>query len=213
MCIGVNRWIFWKTSPNLVLTKIQNFIEIQSSRFRWYSFVFARTQSRLVDYYYHWKALCTNKESLLYSLWIHYPYVSKCVEEAKNLPFPTLTNDIVANAESLMLMLMLSRWCRVPCNLYQRLIQMSYILVITPMKEQYEHENCQMTLTLHWHWTWLFGQLWFFEKCIICWRHVTRKRYVRHVPKWYMYIYLEHFGTSLMYLRLLVQKLWTIILF
>ena len=31
-----------------MLTKIQNFIEIQSSRFRWYSFVFARTQSRLV---------------------------------------------------------------------------------------------------------------------------------------------------------------------
>ena len=47
MCIGVNRWIFWK-SPNVVLTKIQNFIEIQSSRFRWYCFVFARTQSRLV---------------------------------------------------------------------------------------------------------------------------------------------------------------------
>ena len=35
-------------SPNVVLTKIQNFIEIQSSRFRWYSFVFARTQSHLV---------------------------------------------------------------------------------------------------------------------------------------------------------------------
>ena len=47
MCIGVNRWSFEK-SPNVVLTKIQNFIEIQSSRFRWYSFVFARTQSRLV---------------------------------------------------------------------------------------------------------------------------------------------------------------------
>ena len=48
MCIGVNGWIFWKKNPNVVLTKIQNFIEIQSSRFRWYSFVFARTQSRLV---------------------------------------------------------------------------------------------------------------------------------------------------------------------
>ena len=48
ICIGVNRWIFWKKSPNVVLTKIQNLVEIQSSRFRWYSFVFARTQSRLV---------------------------------------------------------------------------------------------------------------------------------------------------------------------
>ena len=39
----------FEKSPNVVLTKIQNFIEIQSSRFRWYSFVFARTQSRLVS--------------------------------------------------------------------------------------------------------------------------------------------------------------------
>ena len=49
MCIGVNNLGgSFEKSPNVVLTKIQNFIEIQSSRFRWYSFVFARTQSRLV---------------------------------------------------------------------------------------------------------------------------------------------------------------------
>ena len=47
MYFGVNRWIFWK-SPNVVLTKIQNFIEMQSSRFQWYSFVFAKMQSHLV---------------------------------------------------------------------------------------------------------------------------------------------------------------------
>ena len=50
MCIGVNRWIFWKKSQ-CDANQIQNFIEIRSSRFRWYSFVFARTQSRLVLFY------------------------------------------------------------------------------------------------------------------------------------------------------------------
>ena len=51
MCIGVNNLGgSFEKSPNVVLTTIQNFIEIQSSRFWWCSFVFARTQSRLVVY-------------------------------------------------------------------------------------------------------------------------------------------------------------------
>ena len=75
MCIGVNRWIFWKKSPNVVLTKIQNFIEIQSSRFRWYSFVFARTQSHLVSFILFYidihsiEVMCCQFESLNNILW------------------------------------------------------------------------------------------------------------------------------------------------
>ena len=45
-----------KKSPNVVITKIQNFIEIQSSRFRWYSFVFAKTQSSSF-----WSIFCGQK--------------------------------------------------------------------------------------------------------------------------------------------------------
>ena len=64
--IGENRWIFWEKSPkwgykfNYVLYYSElgrkmffaiqkpNLVDIQSSRFRCYSFVFERTQNRLV---------------------------------------------------------------------------------------------------------------------------------------------------------------------
>ena len=61
--IGENRWIFWESgATNLIRfyialnwgekwflpSKKQTLVDIQSSRFRWYSFVFERTQSRLV---------------------------------------------------------------------------------------------------------------------------------------------------------------------
>ena len=64
MLIGANRWIFWETKSKVgakslirfyialnlgeFFFPIQNLIDTQSSRFRWYSFVFERTQSRLV---------------------------------------------------------------------------------------------------------------------------------------------------------------------
>ena len=55
MCIGANRWIFSEKNPycselgrKMSFFAIQNLVDIQSSRFRWYSFVFERTQSHLV---------------------------------------------------------------------------------------------------------------------------------------------------------------------
>ena len=65
--IGANRWIFWEKSPKWGYKFIEqvlycselgrkmvfaiqkaNFVDIQSSRIRWYRFVFERMQSRLV---------------------------------------------------------------------------------------------------------------------------------------------------------------------
>ena len=66
MWIGANRWIFWETKSkvgakslnrfyialnlkeNVGFFAIQNLVDIQSSRFWWYSFVFERMQRRLV---------------------------------------------------------------------------------------------------------------------------------------------------------------------
>ena len=63
--MGANRWIFWEKSGVTTLSRFYialnwgdkwflpskktNSVDIQSSRFRWYSFVFERTQSRLVS--------------------------------------------------------------------------------------------------------------------------------------------------------------------